>query len=66
MKPILRFNSKGSSGNIFAIFGAIYDIFNKDKAESIVKEVINTSQSYENSLIIISKYVLLIDDPSLK
>ena len=64
MKPIIRFNSKGQSGNIYAIFGALYNLFDKNKAGQIVREVISTSKNYDNSLEIISKYVILIDDPT--
>lgn len=68
-KKLVIFDSKGSSGNIFAILGATCRILKKqnrmEDCNKLWKEV-SACNSYEEALKCIGEYVELIDIQSAK
>lgn len=70
-KPILEYNSRGESGNIFWILGALLKIMRhnnkgtpwaetQQRCDEICKQVF-TAKSYDEALAIIGEEVTLID-----
>lgn len=68
-KEIVIFDSGGPSGNIFAILGATREVLRKQQRIADYNELwkkVSSSQSYEEALEHIGKYVDLVDIQSDK
>lgn len=68
-KEIVIFDSGGPSGNIFSILGATREILRKQRRITDYNELwekVSSSQSYEEALEHIRKYVDLVDIQSDK
>lgn len=64
-KPIIHFESRGPSGNIFWILGTVRNSMQKQRRitdYNTMWERVQNSGSYEAALAIIREYVDLIDD----
>ncbi len=63
-KPIVEYNSKGASGNIYYILGLVQKALRKQQRINDYNELrdkVFESKSYEQALREISKYVDLVD-----
>ena len=64
MKPVVYFNSRGPSGNIFCILGMVQRELRKKRRINDFNELrdkVTNSHSYKEALSIIREYVDLID-----
>lgn len=59
MKDVF-FDSKGESGNIFAVMTLAYNKLKKSDGDEMIKRTI-TSKDYDEALSVIREYVNLID-----
>lgn len=67
--PIVRFHSRGTSGNIFWILGAVRGAMQKLRRITEYNdmwEAVQKSGSYEDALQIIGQHVYLIDEDTGK
>lgn len=65
MKPIVTFDSRGSSGNIFAVLALTRDALRKARkinAYNECRDRVLASHSYDEALAIIREYVDLTDE----
>lgn len=63
-KPILEYNSRGESGNIFWILGMLSEIMKKQRritAFNSIRDRVFASKSYDEALAIIGEEVTLKD-----
>lgn len=63
-KQVVKYDSRGPSGNIFAILGQVRNILQKQQRINDYNELwdrVNNSESYEDALKIINEYVNLVD-----
>lgn len=63
-KPVLRYDSRGESGNIYWLIGALQQIMRKQRriiAYNSLRDRVFAAQSYAEALSIISEEVELID-----
>ena len=69
MKETIHFASRGQSGNIYYILGAIRDVLRKQNRiaewNELYEEVNRFATSYIDALEILRKHVNLIDDDGL-
>jgi len=66
-KPTIHFNSRGESGNIFWILGAVKTALHKQRRitdYNNLRDRVTASGSYNEALSIIREYVDLVDDDS--
>ncbi len=65
-KVTVHFNSRGPSGNIYAIMGMVSAALRKQHRptdyNTMCDRILNESQSYRESLAIVREYVELIDN----
>ncbi len=64
-KPTVHFNSRGESGNIFWILGAVKTALRKQRRiteYNNLRDRVTASGSYNEAVAIIREYVDLIDD----
>lgn len=64
-KPTVHFNSRGESGNIYWILGAVRTALRKQRRiteYNDLRDRVFASGSYQEALAIIREYVDLIDD----
>ena len=64
-KPIIHFESRGPSGNIFWILGTVRNALRKQRRindYNDLRDRVLASHSYREALTIIREYVDLIDD----
>lgn len=63
-KETVIYDSKGPSGNIFAIIGQVGTVLKKQRRINDYNELwsrVNACESYEEALSIINEYVRLVD-----
>lgn len=68
-KPILHFESRGVTGNIYWILGKVRDIMRKERRIAAFNDMwdeVQRCDSYEESLQVIGQQVHLIDDDTGK
>ena len=66
---MIHFNSRGASGNIFAVLAEVRKVMRKERRINEYNnmwEEVQNSGSYEAALEIIGKHVPLIDDATRK
>lgn len=66
-KPTIHFHSRGESGNIYWILGAVRQALRKQRRiidYNNLRDRVTASHSYDEALAIIREYVDLIDDDS--
>ena len=64
-KPELRYDSRGETGNIYWILGALSSIMRRENRISVYNEIrdrVFKAQSYQEALEIIGEVVTLIDE----
>ena len=64
-KPELRYDSRGETGNIYWILGALSSIMRRENRISVYNEIrdrVFKAQSYHEALEIIGEVVTLIDE----
>ena len=63
-KQQVKYDSRGQSGDIFAILGQVRSVLQKQQRINDYNELwdrVNHSESYEDALKIINEYVTLVD-----
>lgn len=68
-KPIVKYNSKGESGNIFFILAKVRNVLRKQRRINDYNELwckVQLSMSFEEALEHINQYVELVDEFSQK
>lgn len=63
-KPVIEYDSRGPSGNIYAILGKVSDALRKQRRYTDfnnLRDRVFEAQSYDEALAIISETVTLVD-----
>ena len=64
LKPVIEYESRGESGNVFWLLGAVHSALRREHRPTdynTCREAVLASQSYEEALSIMSRYVTLVD-----
>ena len=63
-KPVIEYESRGESGNVFWLLGAVHDALRRDRRPTdynTCRDAVLASHSYDEALSIMSRYVTLMD-----